>query len=309
MPPNPRLLIFGAGGFLGRHVWRQAGQAGLTVITAGRTPLLGSPSHQHADLSTQPPDTVARLIATAAPDVVINCAGATTGSPEALAAANINATHTLVTAMLAGGARARLVHLGSAAEYGRVEPDVGVSEDAPARPAAPYGLSKLGGTRLAELARLAGLDAVVLRVFNPVGAGASTTSLPGGLAAKLRHALAHGGDVRLGPLGAVRDFVDARDVAAAVLAAAAAPALPHPVLNIGSGTGTPVRTLVKQLVAISGCEAAVHEDAAGSERSGGLAWQQADITRARRDLGWQPCHDLMASVSDLWEASDDPDTR
>ena len=107
--------------------------------------------------------------------------------------------------------------------------------------------------------------------------------------------------MRLGPLDAVRDFVDARDVAAAVLAAAAAPALPHAVLNVGSGTGTLARTLVKELIAISGYAGPVHEDSPGPARSGDVPWNQADITLARQDLDWRPRHDLAASVADLWE--------
>ena len=140
-------------------------------------------------------------------------------------------------------------------------------------------------------------------MFNPVGPGAPEESLPGRLAAELRRALAGGTGVRLGSLDAVRDFVDARDVADAVIAAACAPRLPHPVLNIGSGRGVPVRALAKELVAISGCTAAIREDAPGSSRSEGLMWQQADITRAGADLGWRPRRDLAASLSDLWEAT------
>ncbi|HZC41640.1 MAG TPA: NAD-dependent epimerase/dehydratase family protein, partial [Streptosporangiaceae bacterium] len=200
----------------------------------------------------------------------------------------------------------RLVHLGSAAEYGRSEPGIPVTESAPARPVASYGVTKLAGTRLVELARSAGLDAVVLRVFNPVGAGAPAGGLPGRVAEQVRQAMAHGSDIRLGPLDGVRDFVDARDVAGAALAAAARPELPHPVLNVGSGAGVPARTLVKELLAVSGCTAAVHEDAPGSARSGQLLWQQADITRARQDLGWRPRRDLTASLSDLWEGSGGP---
>ena len=120
------------------------------------------------------------------------------------------------------------------------------------------------------------------------GPGAPQTSLPGRLAAELRRALERGTDVRLGSLDAVRDFVDARDVADAVLAAAAAPTLPHSVLNIGSGRGVPVRALVKELLAISGCTGTVHEDAPDLPRPQGIAWQQADISRAREDLGWAP---------------------
>ena len=196
------------------------------------------------------------------------------------------------------------MHLGSAAEYGRVEPGEAVDEAAPPRPAAAYGATKLAGTRLVELGRAAGLDAVVLRVFNPVGAGAPGSGLPGRVAAQLRQALAGGGDVRLGPLDAVRDFVDARDVAAAVLAAAAAAGRCRTrCINVGSGTGVLTRTLVKELIGISGYSGPVHEDAPGSARSGDLLWQQADIARARQDLGWQPRHELAASLADLWEAS------
>ncbi|HTS98361.1 MAG TPA: NAD-dependent epimerase/dehydratase family protein [Streptosporangiaceae bacterium] len=300
-----RLLILGASGFLGGHVWRQASAAGADVITAGRSGLPWSPAHHRLDLATADPAAIAEIITSAAPDAVANCAGATVGPPEVLAAANITGTYALVRAMLLAETPARLVHLGSAAEYGGAEPPDPLGESAPPRPGAPYGVAKLGGTRLVELGRAAGLDAVVLRVFNPVGAGAPETSLPGRVAAQLRRALESGADVRLGPLDAVRDFVDARDVAAAVLAAAAAPALPHAVINVGSGTAVPVRSLVKELITVTGYGGPVHEDSSGSARSGDLDWQQADITRAGQDLGWRPRHDLAASLADLWEASRD----
>jgi NDP-hexose 4-ketoreductase len=298
-----RILILGAGGFLGGHVWRQATGAGVEVVTAGRAGLPGSPAHHRLDLATDDPAGIAGIIASVAPDAIANCAGLTVGGPDVLAAANITGTCTLVRAMLLAGTRARLVHLGSAAEYGGAEPGVPISESARPRPGAPYGVTKLAGTRLAELGRAAGLDTVVLRVFNPVGAGAPETGLPGRVAAQLRQALAGGNEVRLGPLDAVRDFVDARDVAAAVLAAAGAPAAPHAVLNIGSGTGVPARTLVKELIAVTGYAGPVHEDSAGSARSGDLDWQQADIALARLDLDWRPRHDLAESLADLWEAS------
>ena len=80
---------------------------------------------------------------------------------------------------------ARLVHLGSAAEYGRGPGRAPVREDEPARPVGPYGVTKLAGTRLVELARTAGLPAVVLRVFNPVGPGGAGphAARPGGVRA------------------------------------------------------------------------------------------------------------------------------
>jgi nucleoside-diphosphate-sugar epimerase len=297
-----RLLIIGAGGFLGAHISRRARAAGVDVVTAGRSPLPDSLCHQRADLAADGPAAIDAMLAAVAPDAVVNCAGTTTGPPAALVAANIDGTYALVTAMLRATA-ARLVHLGSAAEYGAVQPGIPVSEEAAARPAGLYGVTKLAGTRLVGTAAAAGLDAVVLRVFNPVGPGAPVATLPGRLASELRQALAQGTDVRLGPLDAVRDFVDARDVADAVLAAVTAGALPHPVLNVGSGRAVPVRAMVSGLIAASGCPATVHEDAPGQPRSPDIPWQQADISRAGDDLGWRPCRDLATSLADLWAAT------
>ena len=296
-----RFLIIGASGFLGGHVRRQAEALGVEVVTAGRSGLPDSPRHRTLDLAADDPVSLGALLEAVAPEVVVNCAGATTGSSEVLEGANITGPGALTRTMLIAGPPVRLVHLGSAAEYGLTEPGVPVSESAIPQPVGEYGATKLAGTRLVEQAGGAGLDAVVLRVFNPIGSGASEQSLPGRVMAEVRRALAQGTDVRLGPLEAARDFVDARDVADAVIAAATAPTLPHRVLNIGSGVGTPARTLVKELVSISGYAGEVHEDLPGSSRSAGVLWQQADITAATRDLAWQPRRDLVTSLTDWWE--------
>ena len=305
----PRIMISGASGFLGRHVRDAAAAAGLDVITAGRSALPGSLAHCQLDLAADEPAALAATLAAQAPDVVVNCAGATGGEIAELAAANVTGTASLVRALRRTGRAIRLVHLGSAAEYGPSTPGTAVAESATARPAGAYGVTKLAATRLIELGRATGLDAVVLRVFNPVGPGAPATILPGRLVSELRQAAAGGQAVRLGPLDAVRDFIDARDVADAAVAAALAPALPAAVINVGSGTGVPVRSLVRELVAISGYDGPVVEetgvpDAGRSGRDSpalALSWQQADIGRARRDLDWQPRRDLATSLADLWE--------
>ncbi|HEX3490754.1 MAG TPA: NAD(P)-dependent oxidoreductase [Streptosporangiaceae bacterium] len=305
-PGRPqRLVVLGASGFLGGHVRQQARAAGLDVITAGRSPLPGSPAHCLVDLAAQDPARLAGTLTTLAPDVVVNCAGATSGPPEALAQVNVTGIYDLVRAMLVAGHPARLVHLGSAAEYGPGQPGTAVAESASPRPASAYGATKLAGTHLVELGRAAGLDAVVLRVFNPVGPGAPDGILPGRLVAEFRRALSEGSEVRLGPLDAVRDFVDARDVADAVIAAALTPlcseALPG-VINVASGQGRPARTLARELAAISGYDGPVHEDHGGSPRSAVPSWQQADIGLARQLLGWQPRRSLVESLADQWVA-------
>ena len=190
--------------------------------------------------------------------------------------------------------------MASAAEYGATEPGIPITEATPPRPVADYGATKLAGTELVTLGRAAGLDALTLRVFNPVGPGAPADSLPGRLATSIARAWAEGDDVRLGPLDAVRDFVDARDVARAVCAAAMASTLDSPVLNVGGGRAVVVRDLVNTMVDIAEFPGRVLETTSGSSLSGAVAWQQADISAIGKELGWRPTISLADSLNDLW---------
>jgi len=88
-----------------------------------------------------------------------------------------------------------------------------------------------------------------------------------------------------------------------VIAAVSAPALPHGVLNIGTGRGVPVQAMVKQLLAIAGYTGVIHENPAGPARAADIPWQEASITCAIEDLGWTPGRDLTTSLRDLWKAS------
>jgi nucleoside-diphosphate-sugar epimerase len=294
-----RVLLTGASGFLGAHVRRRL-RAQAEVITAGRTRAGGD--HVRLDLVADGPGGIADVLARTAPDVLVNCAGAVGGTLDQLAALNVTAVGALLEAVLRTRRDLRLVHLGSAGEYGPVPPGAPVTEVAPTRPTSPYGVTKLAGTHLVRTARAAGLDAVVLRVFNPIGPGAPASSLPGRLVAEVARARAEDDAVRLGPLDAVRDFVDARDVADAVAAAVSAPTLDHPVLNVGSGRPVPVRALVDHLLAVAGFTGPVREDAAGSARSADVPWMAADTSTTTAALGWRPRTDLATSVTALWRA-------
>ena len=291
-----RILVIGAG-YLGRHV--------LTALRARPDLLVRAASRSAAERLdiTGDQDHLAAVLTDAAPDVVVNCAGAVTGTDAELTAANMTGPANLVTALARVAPGSRLVHLGSAAEYGLTEIGVPVTEDMVGEPAGAYGRSKLAGTQLVVLGRSAGLDTVVLRVFNPIGPHAPAGSLPGRVAGELARAVATHDDIHLGPLSSVRDFVDVRDIARAVLAAVDAPTLDQPVLNLGSGVGTPIRSIVDELVAIAGFEGTVLESRTGSSRSAAVPWQQADIGAIGAALDWKPGITLRESLIDLWASA------
>ncbi|MFC5805190.1 NAD-dependent epimerase/dehydratase family protein [Streptomyces formicae] len=293
-----RILVLGFTGYLGGHI---AGQlralGGVRLFGAGRAPTADLP----IDLATATTEHLADALADFSPDAVVNCTGALGTDPVTDAEVNARGPAVLCAALRRAAPAARLVHLGSAAEYGASGHGVRVTESSPTRPAGTYGATKLAGT---VAVASSGLDAVVLRVGNPVGPGAPPMSLPGRTALRLRRA---GTDpdavLRLGELSAYRDFVDVRDVArAAVLATTVPGPLPR-VLNIGGGRAVPIRDLVRTLADVAGFRGRIDETAdagAGSVRSAGVGWQCSDIAAAREALGWEPRFTLADSLAALW---------
>ena len=288
-----RCLLIGASGFIGGRVYeRLAAEPAVTVTPAGRSePLrLDLARTGHAELTDR--------LREAAPDVVVNCAGTTDGDPAGLAAGNVVAVARLLAALASAAVDCRLIHLGSAAEYGVVPEGDSVPEDHPPRPVSGYGMSKLAGTELVLAARRDGRPASVLRIFNPIGPGTPETLLPGRLVSAVRASAATGERARLGPLHGYRDFVDVRDVAAAVAAAATATGPLPGVLNVGSGRATALRDLAAMAAALAGVPVPA-EEGSGSARSGTVTWQRADITAAGSALGFRPEYQLSASLRDM----------
>ena len=85
---------------------------------------------------------------------------------------------------------------------------------------------------------------------------------------------------------------------AAPVAAAAAPHALAPILNVGSGHATALRQLAALAATLIGVAPPIEEDT-GSARSASVPWQQADLTRIRRTLGWQPRVPLTGSLHDM----------
>ena len=113
-----------------------------------------------------------------------------------------------------------------------------------------------------------------------------------------RAALA-GAPVRMfGDGSQTRDFTFVADVVAAIRSAGAAPHAAGRTYNIGSGVPTTLLTVVDLLAAIADTEPEVRYQEAGV---GDVHATNADPSRARAELGYEPATALAAGLAAQWE--------
>jgi UDP-glucose 4-epimerase len=175
------------------------------------------------------------------------------------------------------------------------ECDGPADEDHPRNPLSPYGVSKLAGEEyLSAYNRLYGGEHVALRYGNVYGPRQDPHGEAGVVAIFLNR-LREGGTPQIfGDGTQTRDYVYVGDVVAATLAAAA-----HGggVLNVGTGIETSVLDLYERIQQASGIERAPEFAAA---RPGELQRSVLDASRARRELGWFPEHQLDDGLAATW---------
>ncbi|MFI6277223.1 NAD-dependent epimerase/dehydratase family protein [Streptomyces sp. NPDC050988] len=295
-------VVVGGSGFLGRHICAALQARGARVLSLARRPAPGIPSAR-INVVDEASATLADLFIEHGTTVLVNAAGAVWGYDEqALEESNVRLVERLRDAVAKVPHQVRVVQLGSVFEYAMPAPGRHLTEDAPPNPSTAYGRSKLRGSEIVLDATRAGLlDGVVLRATSCAGPGLPSSSLLGRTVAELRDAAIRGkaAVIRLAPLTAERDFVDCRDLAAAVVAAATVPVVGRTV-NIGSGSAVSVRRLVDLLVSVSGVQATIVEEDTSTGRSAGVDWLAVNTGLAERMLGWCPRHSLASTVRAMW---------
>jgi UDP-glucose 4-epimerase len=206
---------------------------------------------------------------------------------DPLSSHEVCATGTLnvLNAARSAGTR-RVVYAASSSAYGDTPGSVR-TEDDPVSPLSPYAAAKLAGEHYCRcFTSVYGLETVRLRFFNIFGPRQDARSPYSGVIALFIAAMNSGQPATIQGDGMQsRDFTYVDNVVQAVLKAAEAPAAVGNVYNIGSGGSIRVVDLVAHLQQLLATSLA---PTFGPARAGDVRNSQADISRARRDLGYDP---------------------
>jgi GDP-4-dehydro-6-deoxy-D-mannose reductase len=307
-----KLLVTGAGGFVGGHLVGYLREEQPSVEVFGVVLPHGSVAWGkgagmtvlEADLDD--PVAAAGVVEVVRPDRIVHLAGQSSVQQSWLDPGGTLRTNVMGVVHVLDAARERglqpaVLVVGSAEEYGSVAPsEIPIREEAPLRPASPYAVSKVAQAALAVLyGRAGGMRIVLTRTFHHTGPGRGETFAESSFARQIAEIEAglRAPVLSVGNLEAVRDFADVRDVVRAywlLLEQGEAGA----VYNVCTGRGRRIRELLETLLARTDARVEVRVDPERL-RPSDVPAQVGDPSRLRAATGWEPGIPLEQTLADL----------
>lgn len=303
-----RVLVTGAGGFIGSHLTERLVREGADVKAFVRYNaradfglLRQLPADIRAELDVTAGDlrdTHAIHKAVAGVDLVFHL-GAIISIPYSYvhpletAETNFSGTMNVLMACHAHGV-GRLIHTSTSEVYGTAQ-YTPMDETHPLQGQSPYSASKIGADKMAESYYCAyNLPVVTVRPFNTYGPRQSSRAvIPTIITQALTQDCIH-----LGNLEARRDFTYAGDTVNGFLKAAAAPGVEGQVINLGTGEDVSIGELAKGIVEVIGRPVEIVTEAARQRPEKSEVMRLlSDNSLARQYLGWQPEVSLQEGLS------------
>jgi UDP-glucose 4-epimerase len=298
-----KVLVTGGAGFIGSHIVDALVERGLQVrvldnLSTGRLENLEQSRNKIDFIETDLTDATAVARAVTGVDCIFHQA-ALASVPRSVAhpldshAACATATLTLLAAARKAGVK-RLVYAGSSSAYGDQATPVKRETDFPL-PISPYAAAKLSGELYCHaFSAMKAVETVTLRYFNVFGPRQDPKSEYSAVIPRFITALLSGkAPMIFGDGKQSRDFTFVGDVVQANLLAAEAENVASRVFNIANGNRTTLLELVAALNKLLGTKIQPKHD---DPRPGDIRDSQADISEAKKCLGFEPKIDFVEGL-------------
>jgi len=287
-------LVTGGAGFIGSHLVEELVRRGERVrvvdslITGKRQNLAHVPSVEfiEGDLA----DLAVAQRAVTGIDYVLHQAAIpsvprSVEDPITSNRANVDASLNVLVAARDAGVK-RLVYAGSSSAYGNT-PTLPKVETMPTAPLSPYALQKLVAEQYCQMfTALYGLETVTIRYFNVFGPRQDPSSPYSGVISLFISAVCDGRQPTIfGDGEHTRDFTYVANVVDGVLRACTAEGASGEVINVATADRISLNVLFNTVRDLVGARVSPKY---AEPRAGDVKDSQADISKARRILGYQP---------------------
>lgn len=304
-----RVLITGAGGFVGGYLISHLleMEPGCEIIGAVHPLVHDAPSHSQVkfvpcDITASDGADIAQLLRESRPDRLYHLAGAASGASvdrDMVFRVNVEGTRNVIRAAQDIVAPEHILFASTGYVYGTCDLDRPAREDDPLPPSGQnsvYAESKRAAEELVRETR----GAVVARSFNHTGPGQSTAfAVPAFAAQVVEVERARLGELLVGNLDAVRDFLDVRDVVRAYRLLVEH-GVAGEVYNVCSGQPYRMCDILDKLRGLAHVVVSVKLDP-DRMRQSDIAVSVGDHGRLTNVAGWQPTIPLTQTLLDTLE--------
>jgi len=309
-----KVLITGAGGFVGRHLASELAAVGMDLVLtsdcAGTITLPSGKSLPVFQCNITDRIALGQIFKNTCPDAVVHLAAVShvvdaQNARETLSNINIIGTHNVCAAAAALDKKLMFLFVSTSLVYGSGSSittqngeELFYDETSLPNPESAYGSSKLAGEFLTRSFSSAKFRPVIVRPFNHVGPGQNSNFVCPNLASKIASAQ-NGGTIKVGNLKTFRDFTDVRDVTRAYrLILEKQPE--EDLFVIGSGKVVRIDSILDSFIKISGKNVSTEIDVT-LLRDVDPPRLCANPSKATKVLGWKPERIFQNTLKDIYQ--------